>query len=177
MTWGRRHPQASMVAFVDLEEHVPLDQPGCAIKRFADAALAELGSVLGAMDAASERPSIPPERLLKASLKLFRPKDATPDAESPHDRSHPTMDFRREKRANAMPVSTIDPQSRLAKKSAGKEAKRCHAGHALMENRRGLLVDFRITTTNGTAERDAILVLLQTAVRGFHPKTVGADTG
>jgi IS5 family transposase len=51
-------------------------------------------------------------------------------------------------------------------------------GQALMENRRGLLVDFQVTTATGTAERDVVAQLIEDArVRGFHPKTLGADKG
>ena len=50
--------------------------------------------------------------------------------------------------------------------------------HALMENRNGLLVDFLVSDATGTAERDAVPVLLDEArERGFHPQTLGADKG
>src|SRR5579859_1193218 len=46
-----------------------------------------------------------------------------------------------------------------------------------MENRHGLLVDFQLTRATGTAERDAVPQLLYDAsLRGFHPRTLGADT-
>jgi len=67
---GRREPQATMLAFVDLDERVPHDHPLRVIKHFADAALAELSPVFDAMYAAGGRPSIPPECLLKASLLI-----------------------------------------------------------------------------------------------------------
>ena len=67
---GRREPQATMLAFVDLDERVPPNHPLRVIKHFADAALAELSPVFDAMYAAGGRPSIPPERLLKASLLI-----------------------------------------------------------------------------------------------------------
>jgi transposase len=59
-----------MLAFIDLEERVPVDHPLRSIKALADAALAELSDVFDAMYAESGRPSIPPERLLKASLLI-----------------------------------------------------------------------------------------------------------
>src|SRR5215210_6031525 len=47
-----------------------------------------------------------------------------------------------------------------------------------MENRHGLLVDFLVTAATGTAERDVVPQLIDDAlVRGFHPKTLGADKG
>jgi transposase len=67
---GRRNPQASMLAFVDLEERVPPHHPLRTIKRFADRALASLSPTFDAMYGAGGRPSIPPERLLKASLLI-----------------------------------------------------------------------------------------------------------
>src|ERR1700687_1306853 len=67
---GRRQVQATMLAFVDLEERVPRNHPLRVIKQFADRALAELSPVFDEMYAAGGRPSIPPERLLKASLLI-----------------------------------------------------------------------------------------------------------
>ncbi len=64
------------------------------------------------------------------------------------------------------------------RKGNGKEAKLVFTGHALMENRHGLLVDFQITQATGTAERDMVPVLLDEArERGFRPRTLGADKG
>ena len=67
---GRRNPQASMLAFVDLEERVPPHHPLRTMKRFADRALTELSPTFDAMYGTAGRPSIPPERLLKASLLI-----------------------------------------------------------------------------------------------------------
>src|SRR5215218_7764271 len=70
------------------------------------------------------------------------------------------------------------PEARLMRKGKGKEARLVFMGHALMENRHGLLVDFQVTPATGTAERDAVPVLLDEArERGFHPRTLGADKG
>jgi transposase len=67
---GRQDPQVNMLAFVDLETRVPLDHPLRTIKRFADEALASLSPLFDALYAEEGRPSIPPERLLKASLLM-----------------------------------------------------------------------------------------------------------
>ena len=48
--------------------------------------------------------------------------------------------FHDEKRSNDTHTSTTDPDARLYKKGKGKEAKLCFMGHALMENRHGLVV-------------------------------------
>ena len=69
---GRTKKQASMLAFVDPETLIPSDHPLRTIKRFADAALLELSPLFDEMHAADGqgRASIPPERLLKASLLI-----------------------------------------------------------------------------------------------------------
>lgn len=67
---GRRDPQITMLAFVDVEERVPPDHPLRAVKRLADEALADLSATFDEMYADCGRPSIPPERLLKASLLI-----------------------------------------------------------------------------------------------------------
>src|SRR6266536_1847481 len=67
---GRQEPQASMLAFVDVETRIPLDHPLRTIKYVADEALADLSPLFDAMYAEIGRPSIPPERLLKASLLI-----------------------------------------------------------------------------------------------------------
>ncbi|MBV9171956.1 MAG: IS5 family transposase, partial [Chloroflexi bacterium] len=259
------NPQASMLAFVDLDGRVPHNHPLRTIKRFADQALANLSPTFDAMYGAGGRPSIPPERLLKASLlislysvrserafceeldfqllwrwfldmslmepsfdqpsfsknrgrllkqqvalqffdevvrqadelgllsdehftvdgtlieaaaslKSFKPRGQPPSKTPPDDPGNPTVNFRGEKRSNATHQSTTDPEARLAKKGRGFESRLAYLGHALMENRHGLLVDFQLTQATGTAEREVVPQLLYDAqVRGFHPRTLGAD--
>jgi transposase len=67
---GRQEPQVSMLAFVDLESRVPVGHPIRTIKRLAEAALTELSPLFDEIYAETGRPSIPPERLLKASLLI-----------------------------------------------------------------------------------------------------------
>ena len=67
---GRREPQVSMLAFVDPETRVPTDHPLRRIKATADQALIALSPEFDRMYATVGRPSIPPERLLKASLLI-----------------------------------------------------------------------------------------------------------
>lgn len=261
---GRRESQVTMLAFIDLEERVPVAHPLRAIKRLADDALAELSPTFDAMYHVGGRPSIPPERLLKASLlialysvrserafcdeldyqllfrwfldmtlmepsfdpttftknrgrllehavgqrlfdevvlqaqeqgllsdehftvdgtlieacaslKSFRRREEDPPP-PPDDSGNPSVDFHGERRSNKTHQSTTDPAARLIRKGKGKEAKLAFMGHALMENRNGLLVDFQLTQATGTAERDAVPDLLDAAAeRGFHPKTLGSD--
>src|SRR4030081_315536 len=67
---GLRNRQASMLAFVDLEERVPPQHPLLSLRSFADCALPSLSPTFDAMYGNGGRPSIPPERLLKASLLI-----------------------------------------------------------------------------------------------------------
>jgi transposase len=79
-----------------------------------------------------------------ASQKSFRPKDG-----SDKDGS----DFHGQKRKNETHASVTDPESRLYRKAAGREAKLCYMGHVTMENRHGLVVAGTVTQADGTAER------------------------
>jgi transposase len=109
-----------------------------------------------------------------ASLKSFRPKI---DGEQPKsDDDNPSIDFHGEHRTNDSHQSTTDPESRLAKKGKGKEARLCLAGHVLMENRNGLVVDVIVTRATGTAERDTALNMLD-HIPGTRRITLGADKG
>jgi len=262
---GKHEPQVTMLAFVDLEERVPLDHPLRTIQRLADAALAALSPEFDRMYAEGGRPSIPPERLLKASLlidlysvrserafceeldynllfrwfldmqlmepsfdastftknrerllkhaigqqlfdevvgeahargllsdehftvdgtlieaaaslKSFKPREGEPPKTTDDDPGNPSVDFHGEKRSNATHQSTTDPEARLLRKGKGKEAKLVFMGHALMENRNGMLVDFQVSEATGKAERDAVPELIDRAKeRQFHPTTLGAD--
>ena len=94
-----------------------------------------------------------------ASLKSFQRKDqknAPPD-----DPGNPTVDFHGEKRSNETHESTTDPDALLARKGSGKEAKLSYNGNLLTENRNGLIVTTEVFQANGTAERDAALVMLE----------------
>lgn len=262
---GRRHPPITMLAFIDLEERVPTAHPLRTIKRLADGALAELSPAFDSMYAEAGRPSIPPERLLKASLlialdsvrserasreeleynlrfrwfldmdpiesgfdptvftkdrarllehqvgqqlfdevvgqaneqgllsaehftvdgtlieaaaslKSLKRKDGEPPTTTDADRGNPSVDFHGEKRSNKTHRSATDPDARLMREGKGKAARLVFRGHALMENRHGLLVDFRVPPATGTAERDMVPVLLdQAKERHFRPKTLGGD--
>jgi transposase len=107
-----------------------------------------------------------------ASLKSFQRKDGknTP----PDDPGNPTVDFHGEKRSNQTHESTTDPDALLARKGNGKEAKLSYNGNLLIENRNGLIITTELFQANGTAERDAALVMLE-QVPGEKRVTVGAD--
>jgi transposase len=59
-----------MICLMSPETVVPVDHPLRAIKKLVDLALAELSSAFDGMYADGGRPSIPPERLLKATLLM-----------------------------------------------------------------------------------------------------------
>jgi transposase len=65
---GRLDPQADMFCLLSPESFVPQDHPLRAIKPFVDEALRGLSPLFDEMYAENGRPSIPPERLLKAKL-------------------------------------------------------------------------------------------------------------
>ena len=68
------------------------------------------------------------------------------------------------------------PNARLYKKSYGKESKLSYLGHALVENRNGLIAAAMVTHADGYAERDAALLMLQQKQEGRSRRiTVGAD--
>lgn len=223
-----------MICLVSPETSVPSDHPIRAIKQIADAALRTLSRVFDEMYAATGRPSVPPERLLKGQLLialytirserqlgeqlqynlLFRwfldmdmlepAFDASTysrnrDRLMSHDvataffaavrdhaqdlmsQEHFSVDgtrieawaslksfrrkgdddddnnrwgsFRGERRSNETHESKTDPESRLMRKGDGQPAKLSFMGHALVENRHGLLVDLHVSTATGYAER------------------------
>jgi transposase len=95
-----------------------------------------------------------------ASMKSFRPEDGSGKPPSGGGRNA-EANFRGKTRCNATHASTTDPDARLYRKGAGREAKLCFMGHALMENRSGLLVGACLTRADGHAERVAALALIE----------------
>src|ERR1041385_5845818 len=245
---GTDHQQADMYSYISPESRVRADHPLRTIRAMADAALKNMSDRFDAMYARTGRPSIPPEKLLRAqliqmlysvrserllmeeidysvlyrwfvgmnldepvwdvtvftknrdrlldgdvareflsevvkqrkenhltsdehftvdgtlieawaSLKSFQRKDEK--NEPPDDPGNPTVDFHGEKRSNQTHESTTDPDALLARKGSGKEAKLSYNGNLLTENRNGLIVGIEVLQANGTAERDAALVMLE----------------
>ena len=88
------------------------------------------------------------------------------------------VDFRGEKRSNAPHVSKTRPEARLYKKSPGTGAALCFIGHALMENRSGLIVQSDQTQADGHAERQSALDMVHRYYPGSTRRlTLGADKG
>lgn len=112
-----------------------------------------------------------------ASLKSFRPKgeDRSRDKDQ-GDPGNRWVDFHGEKRSNDTHESKTDPESLLARKGPGKEAKLCYGAHALMENRNGLLVDLKVSQATGTAERQAAEEMIKRQKqKGVSVQSLGAD--
>jgi transposase len=102
-----------------------------------------------------------------ASQKSFQPKDGSDDDGS---------NFHGQKRKNYTHASTTDPDSRLYRKAAGREARLSYMGHALMDNRHGLAVGGMVTQANGSAERDASEAMLKAKAKSAGGRiTVGED--
>jgi transposase len=211
--------QDAMFSYLSLEQRVPKDHPLRLIRQLTDEALKRLSQRFDRMYSWTGRPSIPPEKLLRALLlqilytirserllmeqldynllfrwfvglnmddpiwdatvysknreRLLAGKDA-PEGPPPEDPGNPTVDFHQEKRTNETHQSTTDPEARLARKGKGKEAKLSYAGHVLMENRNGLVVNVRLTQATGTAEREAAVEMVDD-IPGPKQVTVGAD--
>ena len=110
-----------------------------------------------------------------ASQKSFQRKE---QSEKPpvDDPGNPTVDFHGERRSNDTHESTTDADARLARKSGGHEAKLAYCGNVLIENRNGLVVDTELLQANGTAERDAALLMAE-RIAGRQRVTVAADKG
>lgn len=261
---GTDTQQSSMFSYLSPEERVPVDHPLRAIRIMADVALKALSPAFSGLYSVFGRPSIPPEKLLRALLlqvlytvrsermlmeqleynllfrwfvglnmdevvwvptvfsknrdrllegdiaerffaqvleqaraadllsdehfsvdgtlieawashKSFRRKDQ-PAPPPGNDPGNPTVDFHGESRSNATHESTTDPDARLARKSGGQESKLAYCGNVMIENRNGLVVDTELLRCNGTAERDAGMLMAE-RVEGIKPITLGADKG
>jgi transposase len=250
-----RQPDA-MFSYVSAEQRVPTDHPLRAIRTLVDDVLRDMSREFDGLYAQVGRPSIPPERLLRAQLLqifysirserllmeqldynlLFRwfvgmdmdePIWAPTVFTKNRDRllnqeiarsffrrvveraatlmsdEHFTVDgtlieawasqrsfqrkdggtdgdgsnFRGQERKNDTHASKTDPDARLYRKSTGAESRLAYLGHLLIENRHGLIADAMATTADGTAEREAGLLMLHAQWHGApgRPRTVGAD--
>ena len=256
---GEDQQQTGMFSYVSLEERVPQDHPLRRIRETVDEILRGMAKDFGSLYAKTGRPSVPPERLLRAVLlqifytvrserllmeqmnynllfrwfvglemdepvwnhavfsknrerllnqevaqEFFRRvlAKAKPDLSDEHFTVDGTLieawasqksfqkkdggddapgQFRGEKRSNETHESKTDPEARLYRKGNGQEAKLGYLGHVLMENRHGLIENAMLTQADGTAERDAALLMLYQQWRSRRqrrrgaPMSLGAD--
>ena len=266
---GEDLTSGALFSYVDVEARIAANHPLRAMRRLTNAALAELDARFSALYEGIGRPSIPPERLLRASLlellysirserqlverlefdmlfrwfvglsidervfdastfsknrdrlltreiaqeflssllglpevkrllsaehfsvdgtmlkawasmKSFRPKNSsgedpgTGSGDPPQPGRNREADFRKTRRSNATHASTTDKDARLYRKGAGQESRLAYLGHALMENRNGLVAAAEATLATGTAEREAAAAFSQRLPKGA---TLGADKG
>lgn len=113
-----------------------------------------------------------------ASLKQFVPRESVDKAEPPDQGGsggrNADVNFHGEKRSNETHISKTDPDSTLARKGPGKEARLYYCGHLMTENRHGLIVDAELTPATGTAEREAGEAMLRRRPGNWRI-TLGAD--
>jgi transposase len=256
---GDDHQQFGVFSYVSLEERVPQQHPLRPIRSLVDEIFRAMGKEFDGLYAKTGRPSIPPERLLRALLLqifysvrserllmeqlsynlLFRwfvgmemdepvwnhavfsknrerllnqevaraffarvLAQAKPQLSDEHFTVDGTLieawasqksfqkkdggegdgsQFRGEKRTNDTHESKTDPDAKLYRKGNGQEARLGYLGHVMMENRNGLIVDAMVTQADGTAERDAGLIMAYRRWRKNRrrgpraPISVGAD--
>jgi transposase len=111
-----------------------------------------------------------------ASLKSFRANDGNDEPPAPGRNGE--RQFHGEKRKNDTHASTTDPDAKLYRKSYNQAAKLCFIGHALAENRHGLIVRADATMAGSRAEREAALDMIERHDPGSTRRlTLGADKG
>ena len=109
-----------------------------------------------------------------ASLKSFRAKDGSDEPPSPGRNGE--RNFHGEKRTNDTHASTTDPDAKLYRKSSNTAAKLSYIGHALAENRHGLIVEADATKATSRAERETALAMIERHDPGSERRlTLGAD--
>jgi transposase len=104
-----------------------------------------------------------------ASQRSFQRKSADTDGDG--------SDFRGQRRKNDAHASKTDPDARLYRKSSAAESRLAYLGHLLIENRHGLIADAMATTADGTAVREAGVLMLHAQWQRApgRRRTVGAD--
>ncbi len=110
-----------------------------------------------------------------ASQKSFQRKGQT-EVTPVDDPGNPTVNFHGETRRNDTHESKTDPEARLARKSGGHEARLAYCGNVMIEHRHGLVVNTELLQANGTAERDAALLMAE-RIEGTSRVTMAGDKG
>ena len=109
-----------------------------------------------------------------AGMKSFRLRDDDTGGDDEGSGRNPDNNFRGQKRKNDTHASTTDPEARLYRKGAGKPARLCFTGHAVIENRSGLALAATVTQATGMAEREAAVSMLD-GIDANARATVGGD--
>jgi hypothetical protein len=109
-----------------------------------------------------------------ASMKSVRAKDGSGEPPSPGRNGE--RDSRGEARSNDTHASTTDPDAKFYRKGRGQPAKLCFMGHALAENRHGLVVRADASEANDTAGRAVAVAMIDAHAPGATRRlTLGAD--
>lgn len=118
-----------------------------------------------------------------ASIKSFKPLGGQDDGGDGDGGGfkprNAEVNFHGQKRSNATHQSTTDSEAQLYRKGDGQPAKLAHMGHAMSENRHGLIMAVRVSEANGTAECEAALAMVDELHerQRIKPRTLGADRG
>ena len=110
-----------------------------------------------------------------ASQKSYRPKDGSDDQRPGGGGRNAQADWKGQPRSNDTHASTTDPDARNYRKSHHTAAILCYQGHALMENRNGLVVSAVVSYADGRGERNAALAMLDAIPSTGGRRSVGAD--
>ena len=110
-----------------------------------------------------------------ASQKSFRPKDGSDDQRPGGGGRNAQADWKGRPRSNDTHTSTTDPDARIYRKSHNTAAILCYQGHALMENRNGLVVGAVVSHAGGYGERRAAVAMLDALPGTSCRRSVGAD--
>jgi IS5 family transposase len=109
-----------------------------------------------------------------ASQKSVRRKDGNDDDNPDGQGRNAGRNFHGERRRNETHASRTDPEALLMRKGNTHPTRPSYQGHALIENRQGLVVDAELTQATGRAEREAALQMADRLPAG---STLGADKG
>src|SRR5438093_1517526 len=151
---GAEHQQNHMFSYLSPEMRVRKDHPLRTIRAMVDEVLTQLSRRFDAMYARVGRPSIPPEKLLRAQL----------------------LQMLYSIRSERLLMEEID-YSMLFRWFVGLNLdEEVWDATSFTENRNGLIVAAEVFVANGRAERDAALVMLE-QIPGTKPVTVGGDKG
>src|SRR5271168_946560 len=170
---GIDHQQSQMFSYLSPETRVRKDHPLRTIRVMVDEILAQLSRRFDSMYASAGRPSIPPEKLLRAQLLQMlysiRSERLLMEEIDYSVLFRWFVGLNLDEEVWAATTFTKN-RERLMEAEVG------YSGKLLVENRNGLIVDAEVFEANGTAERHAALVMLE-QIPGTKPVTVGGDKG
>jgi transposase len=109
-----------------------------------------------------------------ASHKSYRRRD---EEDGPGPGRNAEVDFKGERRSRETHVSRTDPEALLFKKANSEAARLSYIGHALVENRHGLVVDVALSQATSRAEREVALTFVDRLGNQARGTTLGADKG